>query len=711
MTFPRLLLLLSTLFALTVPNSSQSQSDPVRDKYVEAQLISSVDTIAPGQPFTLGLKFSIDPTWHTYWINPGPAGKITDIALDMPNGFKAGELKYPVPKKFVIDYGYNIVEAGYGYEESVIHPITITPPADLKPGDTISISGTADWLMCDPQTCVPGKADLKISLEVGEEAVASTDATMITFFENKLPQITDWPVETALEGDNLIVTAEIPEGGLPEGAKLALYPYDNETADPLADATFSQNEGKTVITIKKFEQLTTAPDSFTALIVADTGTQKKGYKISTGSLEETEAPVSEPAETEGATITDQGGEEAPFGGGIFGFLLAAFLGGMILNIMPCVFPVISLKVMSFVGQAGEDRKKVLTHALVFTLGILVFFWALAVVMIAIDADSWGFQFQEPGFVIFLIFVMVVVALSLFGVFEIGTSMTAVGGELTNKSGYSGSFWSGALAVLLATPCTAPLMAPAITFALNQSAAMQIGIFTSVGLGMAAPYFVLSLFPKLLDMIPPPGPWMETFKQAMGFPMIAVAIWLIGVLSRQLEVSGLQWALVGAMFVAIAAWILGRYTGFDRTKTVRTVGRVVALAVFAGGIAVAFWASGKKLPPSDDDIAAVVEAHRNEGKHVFVDFTAEWCATCKVNERTSIKTDEIQKAFKDNNIEFVVADYTTKNPKITEILQKYDRSGVPLYLLYPADKTKDAIRLNDGLVTKGAIYEAIEKLPN
>ncbi|MDF1825056.1 MAG: thioredoxin family protein [Verrucomicrobiales bacterium] len=711
MNFPTRLFYAFLAVSIFIPLSLRAQSEEVRDNYVVAQLLSEQATITAGEPFKLGLKFTIDPTWHTYWINPGETGQATKLALTLPEGFTAGELEFPVPKRFVTDFGYDILEAGFGYEGTVIHTLTITPPDNLKAGDEITISGKASWLMCDPSTCVPGKADLSITLPVGDAAEKSTDSAAISFYTKKLPKPVDWNTEVSLDEGLVMVTTTVPADTIPEGAALHLHPFESRIFDQLSEPEILQENGKISFVFKGHEDLTTAPEAFAAVLVAETDTGKTGYAISTGG-------VASPGVTE---TTDEATPVAapdalPFGGGLLGILFAAFLGGIILNIMPCVFPVISLKVMSFVGQAGEDRKKVLAHSLMFALGILVFFWLLTTAMLilrAVGSDDvgWGVQLRQPGFVIGLIFVMVLVAMSLFGIFEIGASMTAVGGDLANKSGYSGSFWSGALAVLLATPCTAPLMAPAIGFALVQPAPIMFLVFTTLGLGLAAPYFVFAIFPKLLDVIPPPGAWMDTFKQFMGFPMLAVAVWLIGVLSKQLNVGGLQWALGAVLLLAIAGWILGRFTGFERSAPARMRGRIAAILVFLASISVAWQASGSRAELSNVDIRDVIASHQAAGKHVFVDFTAEWCVTCKVNERTTIKTDKVQQMLKDNNVEFVIADWTNEDPSITEVLKENGRAGVPFYLIYPSDKSATPISLGDGIITPGDIQEAIDKLPN
>ncbi len=694
--------------------SASAQSTPVRDKNVEARLVASVSTIQPGIPFTLGLQFTIDPTWHTYWANPGDTGIPTSLNLTLPEGFTAGPLQFPVPKKFITDYGFGVKEAGFGYETTVIHPMTITPPATLTPGQKVSLSGKAGWLMCDPNTCVPGKADLSITLEVGAAAAPSPDATAINAAVAKLPRPVAAPMKAALEGTNVVLTATIPAGSIPDGAKLAFHPLKNQVLDPFTDPTVTVAGETVTISGPKHESLTTAPADFAGVLAIELPGKKTGFELSTSGVAGSTAPSHNPDKTPEPASATTTAEELPFGGGLLGILLAAFLGGIILNVMPCVFPVISLKVMSFVGQAGEDRKKVLGHSLVFALGILVFFWLLTILMIFLKSAGggevgWGAQLQYPGVVIGLIFVMALVAMSLFGVFEIGTSLTGVGGSLATKSGYAGSFWSGALAVLLATPCTAPLMAPAIGFALSQSAPVMFLVFTTLGLGLAAPYFLFAIFPKLLDVLPRPGAWMETFKQFMGFPMLAVVVWLTGVLSKQLNVAGLQWALAAVLLVALSGWILGRFSGFDRSPTARMKGRLTALLVFLVAIGVAWDATRKTVPPSSVDIADVIAMHRKEGKHVFVDFTAEWCVTCKVNKRVSLNTAPVKEAFKANNIEFVTADWTNKDPSITKLLAEFGRAGVPFYLLYPADPGKEPIRFGDGLLTQGAVLEGIGKL--
>ncbi len=601
--------------------------------------------------------------------------------------------------------------------------MTITPPATLTPGQKVTLSGKAGWLMCDPNTCVPGKADLSITLEVGAAAAPSPEATAIEAAVAKLPSPVAAPMKTALEGANVVLTATIPAGSIPEGAKLAFHPLKNQVLDPFADPSVTVAGETVTISGPKHESLTAAPAEFAGVLAVEVPGKKTGFELSTSGVTAAAAPTATEhrhargrswqsartkifrrVNTRGTPLRWRPFRRAPrrlprrHHSERDALCLPRDLAeGNVLRRTSRRGPEEGLRPLRRL-RAGHSRLLLGPHD------------HDAVIKSASGGEvGWGAQLQFPRVVIGLIVIMVLVAMSLFGVFEIGASMTAVGGDLANKSGYAGSFWSGALAVLLATPCTAPLMAPAIGFALSQSAPVMFLVFTTLGLGLAAPYFLFAIFPKLLDVLPAPGAWMETFKQFMGFPMLAVVVWLSGVLSKQLNTAGLQWALASVLLVALAGWIYGRFGGFNRSTTARMKGRLTALLVFLVALGVAWDASAKRPPANTIDIADVIAKHRAEGKHVFVDFTAEWCVTCKVNKRVAINTETVQSAFKENNVAFVTADWTNEDPSITKLLAEFGRAGVPFYLLYPADTSKEPIRFGDGILTQGAILEAIGKL--
>ena len=382
-------------------------------------------------------------------------------------------------------------------------------------------------------------------------------------------------------------------------------------------------------------------------------------------------------------------------------LLFALVGGLMLNLMPCVFPVLSIKILGFVQQAGEDRTKIKLHGIVFTIGVLVSFWILAGLFLVLRAAGqeigWGFQLQTPGFVAVLASVLFLFGLNLSGVFEIGESLTGAGGELQSKSGFTGSFFSGVLATVVATPCTAPFMGSALGIIVTLSAAQSMMIFTALALGVALPYLILSLFPSFLKWLPRPGAWMETFKKALAFLLYASVVWLAWVFGNQVGVTGMAGLLMGMVFIGIAAWIWGSWGNLTKRKSVRRVALFVALPILLVGGWIQYQASTLFAAPSDmaetggsDDISwapydpDAVMASIAEGKTVYVDFTATWCLTCQVNKKVAFGNDEVIDYFKRNDIVTLKGDWTRRDPVITRELQKFGRSGVPTNIIYRPD---------------------------
>ena len=380
-------------------------------------------------------------------------------------------------------------------------------------------------------------------------------------------------------------------------------------------------------------------------------------------------------------------------------LLFAFLGGLILNLMPCVFPILSIKILGFVQQAGEEKQKIRNHGLIFGLGVLVSFWVLSGLLLLLRAGGeglgWGFQLQSSGFIVFLVFLLFVLALNLLGVFEIGTSIIGVGGKISRKSGYGGSFFSGVLATIVATPCTAPFMGAALAYALSQPPINSFMVFTSLALGMALPYILLSFFPALLKLLPKPGAWMESFKQFMAFPLFATIIWLLWVLGLQSGTENIAKLLMGLLGAGIACWIFGKWGSYSRTPKTRTIATFLALVFFIAGCWLAIpkvvekplgenksegkiseW--GLEWEPFSEEKVNELLA---EGKPVFIDFTAAWCLTCQANKVVVFNSDEVIQRFKNKGIVPVKADWTNRNSEITMALAAYGRSGVPLYVVY------------------------------
>lgn len=377
-------------------------------------------------------------------------------------------------------------------------------------------------------------------------------------------------------------------------------------------------------------------------------------------------------------------------------LLFAFIGGLILNVMPCVFPVLGIKILSVVNQAGEDKRQVVLHGLAYTLGVLVSFWVLAGLIIGLKSAggnvAWGFQLQSPGFVFFLTMFLFAFGLNMAGVFEVGSSAIGVGADLQRKSGLGGSFFSGLLATVVATPCAAPFLAPALAYALTLSALPSLFFFTIIGLGLAAPYLVLSLFPKLVGFLPRPGAWMESFKQAMSFLMFATVAFLLWTLAGMVDEYGLLKVLVGIVLVAVACWIYGRWSLPHKPTRTRVKAAVFTLLFLVGGMVLA-WPAGKGkglewAAWSPETVAAL----RAEQKPVYIDFTARWCVTCQTNKLV-YNDKSLQEEFQKRGIVTLKADWTNYDERITDALKALDRAAVPVNVLYVPGKDAPVILPN------------------
>lgn len=582
------------------------------NEVVKASLVADTSSIEPGKPFRVGVRLVMDPGWHTYWKDPGDAGLPTTVSWKLPNGFTAGELGWPTPLQ-VIEPG-NIKANAYTGE--VLLTTVITPPKTLSEKQ-VTISAVVDWLVCE-HSCVPGKADVTLSLPVGPAKAANTD-----------------------------LFKKYPVGGKPVRVK-----------------HLSENENRSL----------PAP-----------------------SFGRSQTLAAEPA--------------------FLAVLLSAILGGLILNIMPCVLPVISLKIFSFISEAHNDAKTIFRLGLVFALGILVSFWILAVVVIALKSAGqqigWGFQLQNPYFVILMCVVILAFGLSLFGVFEfyLPGSLSSGAGSLASRSGYPGAFFNGFLATALATPCTAPFLGPALGYAFSRSAPDIFIIFTAVAFGLALPYLLLTARPGWLKHVPKPGPWMEKAKQFMGFLMIATLLWLLWILGSQFGHKGIVWVGAFLLMVSISCWILGSFATPVSSSRQKTFAWLAAIAVSVLGYC---WfvpkALGSEMPVpitwekfSPQRLDQLLGEHRT----VFLDFTAEWCLTCKVNENTVIDSDEVVSEFKRYNVVTVKADWTRYDPEITQMLAKFNRSGVPLYVIFPAADPAHPIVLPE-VITRGIVVDALRK---
>lgn len=698
-----------SIIALAFLASQTIFSQETGNKQVKAHLVSEVESIQPGQPFWVGLHLVMDKGWHTYWRQAGETGFATSIKWELPEGFTASPIYWPIPEKFVVE---DIVS--FAYENNVLLLTEITPPEDLDISKSITLSANAAWLACK-ESCIPGEAKLDLVLPI-KEATPSLDAHWHPIFETargNLPQsLENWKIDAYMDNGAY-------------GLLIAPQGQANQIKLPETIQFFSYNGD---IKLKEAQKLHKVPNKgyFLSLpLEGDLPEHLEGILVNSQGWApsgKVHALAINVKGHEDASVLTENELKAPTSVGKA--LIFAFIGGLILNLMPCVFPILGLKVMSFVKYAGESVWKARMHGLVFTAGVLVSFWVLAGLLLALRAGGehlgWGFQLQSPFFITFLCFLLLLLALNFLGVFEMGLSLMSVGGKLNNHSGYMGTFFSGILATVLATPCSAPFMGTALGFALTQPASFSLSIFTALALGMAAPYLILTLSPSLLKALPRPGPWMETFKQAMAFPLLATVIWLLWVFGHQTHHDALTGLLFGLLLASIGAWVYGRFAKFGTARKKRHAAQIISFLFLASGAILAYIYA--KVDPAIPQEAVQeqikgglvwekfspehLEKLRGEGRAVFIDFTAAWCLTCQVNKKNTFSSGKVIEVLRDKNVVLLHADYTKRDPEITKALMSYGRSGVPTNVFYPAGKDSEPIVLPE-LLTPNAVLDVVK----
>ncbi len=669
---------------------------PVRNGAVEVQLVPAVASVQPGHAFDVALQIKHDPEWHSYWVNAG-TGYATTIKWDLPAGWKAGGIQWPVPHVLKDSTGGII---GNGYDGEVFLFATLTPPADLPAGHDVTLKAKVDWLMCR-DVCVPGTADLTLTLPVADAPPGPDPqwGARLDAARWQLPHAPSGWRLTATRTDQAVTFTVQPPAG---------------TALAAGDLHFFADDG-----LIAYDQPQPARDAGNALVftlpIDPAGPKDATHLSGTLALAAGKVPgirVDVPfgAAAAAPSSKDQVTSNKKAGGGFLGTLVLALVGGLILNLMPCVFPVLGIKILGFVNQAGADRRKVTLHGLVFALGVLLSFWTLAGVLIVLRAGGrelgWGFQLQEPGFVFALAVLLLVFAFNMSGLFEFGLSAMGFGAQLQSKSGFTGSFFTGVLATVVATPCSAPFLAPALGAALTLSPVESLAVFSAIAVGLSVPYLLLSIFPHAVKLLPKPGAWMETFKQLMAFPLYATVGFLVWVLAGQTPDTGLLKVLLGLVLIAMAVWVYGRWTQHGGSAGRRRFGYGVALVLLAAGLA---W--GWPQPPSTEVVwqpwsPETVAQLRSEGKLLYVDFTARWCATCQSNKAVVFSSQKVRDALRRHGVVLLRADWTNKDPRITEALASFDRSAVPFDLIYAPGRT-DPIILPE-LLTPDLVLDALAK---
>lgn len=699
---------------------------PVRNGAVVAELVSAQASIQPGQPFWVALKLDHDAHWHTYWIYAG-TGYPTSINWTLPEGFTAGPIVWPTPHT-VKDTSGNIT--GNGYEGQIFLFTKITPPANLAPGTTITLKAATEWLMCK-DSCMPGDAALELTRLVTAEA-PQPDMTIARLFNNAFADVPtanpEWVFSAQRDGKKIILRVTPRAPGNTHELSTPHY-FDEAGVVDYAIPPKVTKEGATLVL--ELSATAEAPADARGLKgVLTTANGFGGTYAPHGALVDTpfvvkEAPIStttpaanNSASPAGAPLSAVSTQPAS----LLGTLFLAFVGGLILNLMPCVFPVLGIKIMGFVNQSGHDKAKVVQHGIVFALGVLISFWTLAGVLLALRSGGaqlgWGFQLQSPAFVFGMAAFLLIFALNMSGLFEVGLSATGAGANLQSKDGLAGSFFTGALATLVATPCSAPFLAPALGAALTLSPIESLAVFTAIAVGLALPYLLLSIFPQAIKVLPRPGAWMETFKQFMAFPLYATVGWLLWVLAAQ--TSGDDYGLLNIVFgfvlIAMSAWAYGRFGQTYGKPARQLAGKVAALALFGAGLWLGWPKDAAATPVASADgrptyavtwekwSPEAIAAAQKAGKFVYVDFTARWCATCQTNKATVFHSDAVLAEFAKKNVVLLRGDWTNKDPLITAELARWNRSAVPFNLIYAPTK-KDPVILPE-LLTPSIVLEKL-----
>ncbi|HEY2684065.1 MAG TPA: protein-disulfide reductase DsbD domain-containing protein [Steroidobacteraceae bacterium] len=681
--------LLSLLLTLVMSSGALALSgNTVSTDNVKARLVSEASSIAPGEKVWVALELDIRDGWHTYWRNPGDSGEPTKLTWQLPPGFSAGDIVWTTPHRFDVPPLVN-----YGYAKHAVHLVQITAPKDLKVGAPVTLAAKASWLVCS-DVCIPEDAQLSVGLPTAAQgALDPKAAALFTEARSELPSAAPAAVNAKVENGQLKISLGKDWGAtLSQVKSLAFFPYDEGGIEYPAPQVLSKNaDGITLAMKVGYQPPTQGP--IRGVLIA---TEQNGADTQTVPIEIAAAFSGTSGGVKAAPRFAKASGEVAEEHSLPTLLMFALLGGLILNLMPCVFPVLSIKALSVMEQAKTHPAAVRAKGLVFAGGVIASMLVLAGVLLALRSGGeqlgWGFQLQSPLFVTLLVYLLLAVGLNLSGVFEVGGGLAGVGDTLTQGDSYSSSFFTGVLATLVATPCSAPFMAPAIGAALTQSSFSALLIFAFLGIGISLPFVILSFAPWMRRVLPKPGAWMDTLKQVFAFPVYATAAWLLWVVAQETSPFGLGAALAGTILIGLAAWSFQKSraaSGGGRATVLATAVIALLLALFLpvhfADLAAAPSGQPKTAQAGDEDWqpydAKKLAEITATGKPLLVNFTASWCLTCMVNERNAFADGAVQAIFKNKNVTLMKGDWTNRDPAITKALADFGRAGVPLYVVY------------------------------
>jgi thiol:disulfide interchange protein DsbD len=700
--------------------------------HITVKLIADQDSVTPGSTFTLGVVFDPEPGWHIYWKNPGDSGLAPRFAWESSGGIAVASPLWPYPEKIAVGPLVN-----YGYDKVMIpFPATFSAPPPRVTSTSVMLS--LQYLVCKDE-CLPGEAQLELTLPISKTASApGQHERLFAETQKKIPTQLNRVSIAVEEQEDKIVVALIPLGPQFFPSTITFFPEDPRVISNSAPQETTLDGGALRIALKRDPNRREPIRRVRGVLVSPQGWSETGdpkaIAIDSNPDDEPVAPGGQRGLSSVAASTSYAGAETV---GLFTAIAFAILGGLLLNIMPCVFPVLSIKILGFIDQSGHEPRKIKAHGLAFSAGVITSFWVFAGLLLILRAGGeqlgWGFQLQSPAFVACMIFVFLGLGLLFLSDISLGASIQQLAGKARLSTTYMGSFLNGALATAVATPCTGPFMGTALAATLTLSVFSNVLIFTALGLGMSLPYLVIAYRPHLLQRLPRPGAWMESFKQLMAFPLFASALWLIRVFARQmgLEAPGLDMLtnlLWGLVSIALAFWLFQISQRATRQFTQRALG-AAALLVASLGILVGVPSSSEvegtrsracianeTTTAAPDAFGLIWEPYSeqrlatllSQGRSVYLDFTAEWCITCQVNERLVFGSSEVRALIVQKNVVLMRGDWTTKSPSITAALRRYGRNGVPLNVIIKQGKQDSAVVLPN-LLTPGIVVSELERL--
>ena len=687
--FVRVSIIATLLFAPLLMAATEDKSSSIKTPHLTASLVSEHKGVVSGQPFWVALYFDIIPEWHTYWQNAGDSGNPPSIDWELPEGFSASEIHWPYPQRLPVGPLMN-----YGYSDQAMLLVEITPPGALPPGQTIELLADVEWLVCKVQ-CIPEEGSFSLSLPViaASRQTPSAWADAFSDARQRLPQPLPWSATVDVNVSQLTVDIDMTDVDASQLHDVYFYPVSYGIVEHAARQSYTVNDSTLTITLTRGDLRGQSLKQLDGvLLIAERtadGMLKRAFTVTTPA-----APM-------------QSSSSLGF------ILLFALSGGLLLNIMPCVFPILSLKALQIVQSAAQTPAVIRSNGVAFTLGVLISFAMIAALLLLLrtsgEAIGWGFQLQSPAFVLVLAWLLFAMGLLFSGLWSFGENFMGLGQQLTTRRGVLGAFFTGVLAVIVATPCTAPFMGAALGYALSQSNVTALLIFIVLGFGMALPWLLISFWPGLSNRLPKPGAWMELTKQILAFPLYATVAWLLWVLSQQVDQASLLVAFMSLVLLSFFLWCWQKL----RTNT-RLIYKAVLMLLLILTLAATL---GQQHAPASAnhqtegewqayDPVRLNELQRN-GQAVLVNFTAAWCITCLVNEKVAISRPTVQSQLREQGVVYMKADWTNKDQRITEMLNRYGRNGVPLYLLFPGNG-QDALVLPN-ILTVGILTDALQQV--